>query len=388
MSDSSYFDAFDNDDLSDIELFFKAVEYDQSLQAGSPHTRNPINYDCDFAEERFRADNFGANEHFIFFVMRPDATGQMSFSGITKYTSVHQLAYDTSPDALDEYLQMGKHTTRDCLDHFTTCVIELFMPEFLRKLDFNDMEKLYTTHNAVHGFLKLLGSIDFVASYDLWTRHAYFRVAGANKDLIVLNNSPLFDKLLNDIAPIALFQVNGVGFDNWYYLADGIHPQWANFVKSFTVARDEKNAIFKWRQEVAQKDIEKAFGVLQGPLVRRCGSESNLVEGLLVVRSATARVLAFSLWTCGAKQFRDEDDILQREYCTFGGFSSFKKREAREFMRYYPYMDVKQLEVLLRIIEAQTKAELNLECSLCTGCYVRLLGSRELCPGDEYSWVL
>ncbi|GKB06569.1 reverse transcriptase domain-containing protein [Tanacetum coccineum] len=279
MSDSSYSDTFDNDDLSDIELLLKAVEYDQSLQVGSSHTRNPVNRDCDFAEECFTADNFGANEivqgietyiqtvhplpeHFIFFVMRPDATGQMSFSGITKYTSVHQLEYDTSPDALDEYLQMGKHTARDCLDHFTTCVIELFMPEFLRKLDFNDMEKLYTAHNAVHGFSKLLRSIDFVASYGLWTRHAYFEVAGANKDLIVLNNSPLFDNLLNDIAPIALFQVNGVGFDNGYLLADGIHPQWANFVKSFMVARDEKNAIFKRRQEVAQKDIEKAFGVL------------------------------------------------------------------------------------------------------------------------------
>ncbi|GJT48315.1 ALP1-like protein isoform X1 [Tanacetum coccineum] len=49
-----------------------------------------------------------------------------------------------------------------------------------------------------------------------------------------------------------------------YYLADGIYPQWAAFVKSFTVARDERNAVFKRRQESARKDVERAFGVLQG----------------------------------------------------------------------------------------------------------------------------
>ncbi|GJZ50202.1 hypothetical protein Tco_0604392 [Tanacetum coccineum] len=44
---------------------------------------------------------------------------------------------------------------------------------------------------------------------------------------------------------------------------DVIYPQWATFVKSFTVARDEKNAVFERRQESARKDVERAFGVLQ-----------------------------------------------------------------------------------------------------------------------------
>ncbi|GJY26632.1 WD40 repeat-containing protein MSI4-like protein [Tanacetum coccineum] len=47
-------------------------------------------------------------DHFNFFAVRPDAKGLMSFSVIVKCTSViRQLAYDTSPDALDEYLQIG-----------------------------------------------------------------------------------------------------------------------------------------------------------------------------------------------------------------------------------------------------------------------------------------
>ncbi|GJX20046.1 nucleotide-binding alpha-beta plait domain-containing protein [Tanacetum coccineum] len=79
----------------------------------------------------------------------------------------------------------------------------------------------------------------------------------------VLNHYPLFDDLLDDIAPVVPYEVNGVMFEKGYYLADGIYPQWAAFVKSFTIARDERNAVFKRRQESAQKDVERAFGVLQ-----------------------------------------------------------------------------------------------------------------------------
>ncbi|GJR03809.1 C2 calcium-dependent membrane-targeting protein [Tanacetum coccineum] len=94
--------------------------------------------------------------------------------------------------------------------------------------------------------------------------HAFFGVAGANNDLTVLNNSPLFDDLLDGIDPVAPFECNGVTFEKGYYLADGIYPQWASFVKSFTVASSEKNVLYKRKQEGARKDIERAFGVLQG----------------------------------------------------------------------------------------------------------------------------
>nr|GEW89809.1 hypothetical protein [Tanacetum cinerariifolium]GFA88135.1 hypothetical protein [Tanacetum cinerariifolium] len=85
---------------------------------------------------------------------------------------------------------------------------------------------------------------------------------GANNDINVLDNSSLFDDLLDDKAPLAPYVVNGVGFEKGYYLADGIYPQWATFVKSFTVANDAKHVYFKKRQESARKDVERAFGVL------------------------------------------------------------------------------------------------------------------------------
>nr|GFA60093.1 protein ALP1-like [Tanacetum cinerariifolium] len=99
---------------------------------------------------------------------------------------------------------------------------------------------------------------------DLWIWHAFYGIAGANNDINVLDNSLLFDDLLDDLAPAVSYLVNGVEYRNGYYLADGIYPEWASFVKSFTVATDLKHAYFKQRQESARKDVERAFGVLQG----------------------------------------------------------------------------------------------------------------------------
>ncbi|GKC40705.1 ALP1-like protein isoform X1 [Tanacetum coccineum] len=106
--------------------------------------------------------------------------------------------------------------------------------------------------------------LEAVASHDLWIWHAFYEVAGANNDINVLDNSSLFDDLLDDKAPVAPFVVNGVGYEKGYYLADGIYPQWGTFVKSFTVENDAKHSYFKKRQKSARKDIERAFGVLQG----------------------------------------------------------------------------------------------------------------------------
>ncbi|GJY11483.1 zinc finger, CCHC-type containing protein [Tanacetum coccineum] len=106
--------------------------------------------------------------------------------------------------------------------------------------------------------------LEAVADQKLWIWHAYFGVPGANNDLNVLYGSPLFDDEIADIAPECPFVVNGHTYRKGYYLADGIYPAWSTFVKTFSVARDEKSLKFKRVQEAARKDIERAFRVLQG----------------------------------------------------------------------------------------------------------------------------
>ncbi|GJS26933.1 hypothetical protein Tco_0487553 [Tanacetum coccineum] len=90
---------------------------------------------------------------------------------------------------------------------------------------------------------------------------------GANNDLNVLYGSPLFDDELADTSPECPFVVNGHTYRKCYYLADGIYPAWSTFVKSFSVARDEKSLKFKRVQEAARKDIKRAFRVLQGAVL-------------------------------------------------------------------------------------------------------------------------
>ncbi|GJT11792.1 ALP1-like protein [Tanacetum coccineum] len=289
MSDSESGDS-DVQDFKDLDMIFELARLEQQQQEEAERVRhrNYIYRERVEAEARLMADYFGPrpkypdyyfrlryrmsrklfldivsgienyiethhplSPHFDFFRVRPDATGVPGFSVIMKCTSaIRQLAYGVTPDSLDEYLQMGSHCARDCLDFFTMCVIELFMPKYLRKPDFNDIQKLYTAHNNIHGFPGMLGSIDCmhwewrncpkawhgqfgrgdkkyptilleaVASYDLWIWHAFFGVADANNDLTVLNNSLLFDDLLNGIDLVAPFECNGVTFEKGYYLAD------------------------------------------------------------------------------------------------------------------------------------------------------------------------
>ncbi|GKC34710.1 ALP1-like protein isoform X1, partial [Tanacetum coccineum] len=92
----------------------------------------------------------------------------------------------------------------------------------------------------------------------------YLQIAEqANNDLNVLYGSPLFDDELADTTPECPFVANGHTYRKCYYLADDIYPAWSTFVKSFSVARDEKCLQFKRVQEAARRDIERAFGVLQ-----------------------------------------------------------------------------------------------------------------------------
>ncbi|GJW46985.1 hypothetical protein Tco_0078631 [Tanacetum coccineum] len=82
-----------------------------------------------------------------------DAVGKAGISALVKCTSaIRQLAYAAVPDSLDEYLQIGEKTSRDCLMHFCNGVIELYGEEYLRRPTQTDVEKLYAFHENKHGF--------------------------------------------------------------------------------------------------------------------------------------------------------------------------------------------------------------------------------------------
>ncbi|GKB75028.1 ALP1-like protein isoform X1 [Tanacetum coccineum] len=179
--------AFEVDDETDVYFMTQAYEYYKRLlqEENRPRlSRNPIHHDRKGAEEHLMATIL------MIIVIQPDARGRMSLSVIMKCTTaIRHLAYRNTPNAFDEYVQMIS------------------------------WQGQYGRGDIKYPIIML----EAVASQDLWISHAFFGVAGANNDINVLDNSPLFDDLLEDIALVVPFAVNGVGFEKGYYLADRIY---------------------------------------------------------------------------------------------------------------------------------------------------------------------
>ncbi|KAD4180211.1 hypothetical protein E3N88_28802 [Mikania micrantha] len=152
--------------------------------------------------ERIVNDLEGADTYFQ---LRWDARGKQGFTPLQKCTSaIRQLAYGSTADIIDDYLQMSDNTSRECLYNFYKNIRRLYGPKYSRKPNYNDVMNLYEHHENYHGFPGMLGSIDCmhwdwencpvawrgqfmrgdhgcpsiileaVASHDLWIWHAYF----------------------------------------------------------------------------------------------------------------------------------------------------------------------------------------------------------------------
>jgi hypothetical protein len=74
----------------------------------------------------------------------------------------------------------------------------------------------------------------------------------------------MFSQLVEGHAHPVNFMINGHEYNKGHYLANGIYPRWATFMKTITgaVSGDKKSWIAKC-QEACRKDVEHAFGVLQ-----------------------------------------------------------------------------------------------------------------------------
>ncbi|CAH9075034.1 unnamed protein product [Cuscuta epithymum] len=244
-----------------------------------------------------------------YFTQKVDAVGNIGLSPLQKVVAaIRMLAYGCSADSLDEYVQIGESTTIECLKKFCGAIIGLFEEKYLRKPNKSDIASLLQDSEA-RGFPGMLGSLDcmhwhwkncptawhgtftngfkkvptlileIVASRSLWIWHAFFGMAGTNNDVTVLDRSPLFDDLVNDIAPPCDFTIQGHQYKMGYYLSDGIYPQYATLIQTISQPTSMKERLFAKCQESARKDVERAFGVLQ--------SRWHIVKGPARMWSAT-----------------------------------------------------------------------------------------------------
>ncbi|XP_074342466.1 uncharacterized protein LOC141680032 [Apium graveolens] len=162
---------------------------------------------------------------------KEDAVGLLGLLPQQKMTAALQmLAYGAAADQCAEICRMGESTILECMKKFCQQVEGLF---------------------------------EAVASYDTWVWHAFFGVPGAQNDINVLGQSPVFNKVIAGNSPTVVFHVNGKRYNNAYYFADGIYPRYSTFVKTISNPATQSKKLFVKKQEAYRKDVERCFGILQ-----------------------------------------------------------------------------------------------------------------------------
>ncbi|XP_058783356.1 uncharacterized protein LOC131658036 [Vicia villosa] len=228
-------------------------------------SENPVYTDAQF-RRRFRMHRHlflriveALGNHDEYFQMRVDATGKMGLSPLQMCTSaIRMLAYGSSADIVDEYVRIGESTAIECLERFVRDVNEVFGAEYLRRPNNNDVEHLLQMGES-RGFPGMLGSIDCMhwewKNCPVAWKGQFCR--GSNNDINVLNQSNVFNDILEGRAATVQYTINGTPYNMGYYLADGIYLEWTIFVKTISMSQGEKRKLFAQHQESARKDVER-----------------------------------------------------------------------------------------------------------------------------------
>jgi hypothetical protein len=118
--------------------------------------------------------------------------------------------------------------------------------------------------------VRLTDILEAMSDYHLWFWHASFGCAGSLNDLNVLNLSPFLESLvdgsfmaLEEAAGAVQFNVGGENFNALFALFDGIYPRYSRSVKGIPMPLTAQEIAFSEWQQLSQKDIKRAFSVLQ-----------------------------------------------------------------------------------------------------------------------------
>uniref|UniRef100_A0A0D3BLV7 GRF-type domain-containing protein n=1 Tax=Brassica oleracea var. oleracea TaxID=109376 RepID=A0A0D3BLV7_BRAOL len=217
-------------------------------------------------------------------IQNQKSAGRSSLTPLQKCTAaIRQLAFGGGSDTVDEYVRIGETIARRSLHNFATGIIHLFGDEYLRRPTPEDLQRLLYVGEQ-RGFPGMIGSIHCTLN-----------------DLNILDRSPVFDDIINGIAP----QVN-------FYVNDGIYPKWTTFIQSIRLPQGQKHSLFAQTQEAVRKDVERAFGVLQArfAVVR---NPSNIWDKEKIGNIMRACIILHNMIVEDERSSRTEDNVHEFE---------------------------------------------------------------------------
>ena len=256
-------------------------------------------YDDNDFQRRFRMPNpvfkrfYDAISGRPFFSRKSDALRKLGIHSLQRVTAaLRMMAYGTASDSIDEYCRLSGPSAMISLKEFTRGVVEEFGTEYMRSPTSVDLQRLLKI-NAARGFPGMVASIDCqhyewksfpvslagsrkgkgkkptvvlegIADGECWLWFTFFGLPGSLNDINVLDKSPTMGNILSGSFPPRIdYVVNGVPRNLLYFLADGIYPDYAVFVKTISNGgNSSKDKNFYRAQESVRKDVERAFGIL------------------------------------------------------------------------------------------------------------------------------
>lgn len=250
--------------------------------------------------------------------LKPDATGKTGITPLLKIIcALRQISYDIPADLSDDLFDVSETTAALCLENYCIALQKSLGPLYIRDPTPSELIRIEREFEKA-GFPGCIGCLDCsswtwkncpkalqglhkgkdgspsirmeaICSLDLWIWSLQFGLPGTMNDLNILEISDHFCKVLNGCFPPITpnYTIDGRDFNWFYYLTDGIYPDWKIFMKSITEPTDKKSKLYAKVQESIRKCVERLFGVLYRRFkILYVGSEFWTVEKMKHVVSA------------------------------------------------------------------------------------------------------
>jgi hypothetical protein len=105
-----------------------------------------------------------------------------------------------------------------------------------------------------HGASKI---IDTFETYQFGT--PFSGITGSQNGINVLQQSPVFARLAEGNPPLVHYKIKSHPYNKYYYLANGIYPEWSTFMKTIHEPTKEKHRRFAKRQESIQEGCRECI---------------------------------------------------------------------------------------------------------------------------------